>query len=278
VVESKAVGQRSLPGDGLTLLNWNIAKNNHWTNWQRELEAIAHQYKPQLFFFQEARLAPNRSVSFFDWDVARAKGPDPAGLTELAWHFAPNLVDTAGHRFGLLTAAHATTLSHRMFHSEFREPFIATPKVALIAEYPLAVAGSTARSVTLLTVNIHSLNFVSTAQFAAQLTQVEAAISHHLGPVIFAGDFNTWRAERMDWLEACMARLGLSRVIFDEDSDRQLKRFLRSDPLDHVFYRGLSLLPEKTRVIGTANTSDHKPMVVSFRIDPERSPLSGDQV
>ena len=37
---------------------------------------------------------------------------------------------------------------------------------------------------------------------------------------IFAGDFNTWRTERMNLLEAVTARLGLERVCFKPDCDR----------------------------------------------------------
>lgn len=262
VVESVAVGQLELNADRLCLLNWNIAKNNHRADWQRELGAIARDYNPQLFFFQEARLDLQTPDPLFGQGEKLSSELDP-GLEDLTWHFAPNLVEAdLSHGFGVLTAAHAGNLSHCMLHSEHKEPLISTPKVALITEYPLAGFDQ-----TLLTINIHSINFVRSYKFAAQLKQVAAAIAHHPGPIIFAGDFNTWRSERMDLLEASMASLGLSRVDFAEDCDRQLKRFLKSDPLDHVFYRGLELLPEETRVIGTVDSSDHKPMVVTFRMN-----------
>ena len=251
-----------LPGDRLCLLNWNIAKNNHRQDWQRELGAIAQAHNPQLFFLQEARLDLQTPDPLFGQGQQLSHDLDPS-LVDLSWHFAPNVVDAdRNHAFGVLTAAHAYNLSYCMIHSEHREPLLATPKVALIAEYPLAGTES-----TLLTINIHGINFVRSHKFAVQLRQIEAAIVHHLGPIIFAGDFNTWRPERMALLEASMARLGLSRVDFEEACDRQLKRFLKFDPLDHVFYRGLVLLPQETQVIGTAESSDHKPMVVTFKLE-----------
>jgi len=262
VVHSEPGLQPKLNPFRLTLLNWNIAKNNHLGDWQQELGAIALTHNPQLFFFQEARLDLNMPDPLFGQGEALSQELDPS-LEDLTWHFAPNLIEAdLGHGFGVLTAAHAGNLSHCMIHSEHREPLVATPKVALIAEYPLA-----GYEQTLLTINIHGINFVRTHKFAAQLQQIEAAIEHHTGPIVFAGDFNTWRSERMSLLEASMARLGLSRVDFAAECDRQLKRFLNSAPLDHVFYRGLVLLPEETQVIGDVEASDHKPMVVTFRIN-----------
>lgn len=247
----------------LCLLNWNIAKNNHRLDWQRELGAIALTHNPQLFFFQEARLDLQTPDPLFGQGQQLSQDLSN-NLADLTWHFAPNLVEAnRRHGFGVLTAAHGGNLSHCMIHSEHREPLIATPKVALIAEYALSGYGQ-----TLLTINIHGINFVRSHKFAAQLRQIEAAIAHHPGPIIFAGDFNTWRSQRMALLEASMARLGLNRVSFAKDCDRQLKRFLKSGPLDHVFYRGVELVAEETRVIATAESSDHKPMVVTFRIEP----------
>lgn len=248
----------------LCLLNWNIAKRNHRENFQRELGAIARVHTPQLFFFQEARLDLQTPDPLFGQGQQLSHNLSPS-LADLTWHFAPNLIAAGGrHGFGVLTAAHAYNLSHCMVQSLHREPLLATPKVALIAEYRLAGVEQ-----TLLTINIHGINFVRSHKFDAQLKQIEEAIAHHPGPIIFAGDFNTWRSQRMVLLEASMARLGLGRVDFAVDCDRQLKRFLKSDPLDHVFYRGLELVAEETRVLGTAVSSDHKPMVVTFRMNPD---------
>ncbi len=259
----------TLNGQRLCVLNWNIAKNNHRLDWQRELAAIARHHNPQLFLFQEARLDLKTPDPLFWRTSSNPPLPDHSSypsldpsLADLTWHFAPNLLQHQQRQlFGLLTAAHAYNLSHCMLHSEHAEPGLATPKVALLAEYPLANS-----SQTLLTANIHSINFVRTHKFFAQLVQVEAAIAHHAGPIIFAGDFNTWRPKRMVLLEAMTNRLGLAAVDFAANCDRHRKRFLGSAPLDHIFYRGLTAMPDTAQVIAETTTSDHKPMVVTFQL------------
>ena len=82
--------------------------------------------------------------------------------------------------------------------------------------------------------------------------------------MIVAGDFNTWNGQRMALLRSRMNDLGLTQVQFPPAHDRRLKRFLWSDPLDHVFYRGLAVRPGSAQVLHKLKSSDHVPMVVEF--------------
>ncbi|MCM1985128.1 endonuclease/exonuclease/phosphatase family protein [Lyngbya confervoides] len=239
----------------LCILNWNIAKQNYQLGWQQEFQAILRLYDPHLVFFQEASL----KWSGLDQIWASQAG---AMLPALNWHFTPNVMNQRRRMAsGLLTASTAESISQVCLHSHHREPLIKTPKAALITEYP--IAGMTS---TLLAINIHGINYVRSHQFEAQIHQMEAAISDHQGPLILAGDFNTWRPKRMQILLDCTMRLSLQQVTFSPSCHQQLKRFLGSDPLDHVFYRGLQLDSQRTKVLGNFTSSDHTPMVVTFEI------------
>ena len=243
----------------LCILNWNIAKRNHQAIWQQELGTIFHRYHPHLFFFQEVRLPGTVSAPLF------IPAPEGRLTLEFSWYFTPNVIHhRQGHVSGVLTASGAQALSSLALHSHHCEPLLQTPKVALVTEYP--IAGQTQ---TLLTINVHGINFVRSHKFQAQLHQIENASAHHTGPLILAGDFNTWRPKRMKMLLASVERLNLQLVHFTPNCHNKLKRFLRSDPLDHVFYRGLQLQPAATKVLGELESSDHKPMVVTFSIVPE---------
>lgn len=249
----------ALQHDHLCILNWNIAKRNHRMAWQQEFDHVFRRYHPDLCFLQEVRLPWPVLASLF---IPELEGRLPPNL---GWYFTPNLIHhRQGNASGVLTASISHTISNFALSSRHCEPFLKTPKVALVTEYP--IAGQTQ---TLLAINVHGINFVRSYQFQDQLHQIESAIAHHRGPLILAGDFNTWRPKRMQMLHDSVDRLNLKPVHFDTDCQNQLKRFLLSDPLDHVFYRGLKLQSEATKVLGELKSSDHKPMVVTFSILPE---------
>ncbi|MFM7448814.1 MAG: endonuclease/exonuclease/phosphatase family protein [Leptolyngbyaceae cyanobacterium] len=230
----------------ITVLNWNIAKNNHLPDCLDELALIFTTYQPDLVFLQELRLDQS----------------SPLTLAGMGWHFVPNFMDLRSqHQFGVLTASRARHVRHLPLHSQHREPILDTPKVTLITEYALSWSHQ-----TLLAANIHGINFVRTAKFQAQLEQLEMQLMHHDGPILLSGDFNTWNPKRMSCLLAMTQRLGLSAVEFAWDSHLQLKRFLLSDPLDHIFYRGMEPRSGSADVLINCEASDHKPMVVELQL------------
>lgn len=245
IIQHQPGTQLALDGRSIRVLNWNVAKNNHQSQWRRDFQSIARQYTPNLLFLQEARVIAERS---------------PIPNSRAGWHFAPNFqTPFLQTHFGVLTAAEADAASWQSLLTEHFEPFFNIPKVALITEYPLADMAQ-----TLMGVNMHGINFVSTAKFESQLYQLENAIAHHQGPIILSGDFNTWHFGRMDLLTELAARLGLMPVQFMAEHHQYLKRFLFSHPLDHIFYRGLTVKPDSAVVIPDLTSSDHAPMVVEF--------------
>lgn len=67
-------------------------------------------------------------------------------------------------------------------------------------------------------------------------------------------------------LDKMTRRLGLTRAEFPETDAQNIKRFLLSPPLDHIFYRGLRQNYVQARVLNHIQSSDHKPMLVEFQV------------
>lgn len=229
----------------IRVLNWNIAKNNHDRSWQKDFDDILDRYQPDLIFLQEVRLCTQ--LKHFE-------------LAELGWSFAPNFIDTYHNIYsGVLTASRASCVNRRAVVTEHFEPVSNTPKVSLVTEHPLAQG-------TLLTINSHLINFVDLAKFKTQLHELETAIAAHSGAIIFSGDFNTWNRSRWQLLDKMTRRLGLLRAQFSASDAQNIKRFLMSPPLDHIFYRGMRQNYLQARVLDHIHSSDHKPMLVEFHL------------
>jgi endonuclease/exonuclease/phosphatase (EEP) superfamily protein YafD len=138
------------------------------------------------------------------------------------------------------------------------EPWFGTRKATLITEYALSATDQ-----TLLVVNIHGINFaLGISDLEKQFAQARAVIAEHDGPVLFSGDFNTWRSERTRVLEEMLASLGLTALEFDVD---HRKRFF-GWALDHIYVRGL--YSENATTL-QSDASDHNPMAVRLRLSEE---------
>lgn len=179
---------------------------------------------------------------------------------EYAYHVAASFADKWDDHIvtGVGTASMASPLSASWLRSFHREPVIATPKMAIITEYSLADTDK-----TLLTANIHAINFVSAEKHRHMLEELEAALSGHRGPMILAGDFNTWTNDKTRSLRQMAQRLGLTEVSFSNDDRTRVF----GNALDWVFARELSV--ETARVHGSVTGSDHKPMEVAFKLSEQ---------
>jgi len=138
------------------------------------------------------------------------------------------------------------------------EPWFGTRKATLVTEY-----GLTGSDDTLLVINIHGINFTfGVDELGKQFSQARAVIDAHDGPVLFSGDFNTWRGQRAKVLEEMLAGLGMTALEYDVD---YRKRFL-GQALDHIYVRGL--YSEHATTLDS-QASDHNPMAVRLRLAEE---------
>lgn len=242
--------QPSSHQQSIKILSWNIAKNNHDKGWTREFLAIVEQYQPDKIFLQEVRLCAERQSI-----------PE---LAEMGWSFAPNFIDTLSNAYsGVLIATRADRLHSQSIITDHTEPITNTPKVSLFAEYSLK-NDAIEDAKNLLAVNTHLINFVDLSKFSAQLQALENVLAQHTGAIIFSGDFNTWNHARWEMLSQMTTRIGLTPVAFTAEDTQKIKSFLRSPPLDYIFYRGFRQKPLSATVIDTITSSDHNPLLVEL--------------
>jgi endonuclease/exonuclease/phosphatase (EEP) superfamily protein YafD len=84
----------------------------------------------------------------------------------------------------------------------------------------------------------------------------------HAGPIILAGDFNTWSDARMNVVEQLAAGQGLQSVTFQHKQPA----WHFGHQVDHIYYRGLTPLHSHvTRV----ESSDHYPLTVIFSLNTD---------
>ena len=160
-----------------------------------------------------------------------------------------------GFEAGVLTASSVPAI----FSCGLRttEPLIRVPKTILINLYSL-----TGSEQILLVANIHGINFtLGTDTYTEQITAMSLIIEQHNGPMIIAGDFNSWSNERLAIIKVMTEKLSLKNLNYA--SKNRVRIF--GNALDHVFYSGLEILTEETIKV---TSSDHNPIKVVFRLLP----------
>ncbi|KLV06429.1 endonuclease [Photobacterium aquae] len=224
-----------LDQDGnLTVSVWNIYKQQR-DNWRKELETISDTSR--LVLLQEASLTSGLKdyLDAASWKVRMANAfkflNTPAGVMNLS---SVNAKSTCAYLA--------------------MEPWLRLPKSALLSEFNLS------NGQTLAVVNLHGVNFaLGLEEYKEQFETLKRVLDKHIGPIILAGDFNTWRQGRLDIVNAFAKSLGLKDAVLAQD--RRVKVF--GKPLDHLYYRGLDLTKAEAP---TTDASDHNPIIASFRL------------
>jgi endonuclease/exonuclease/phosphatase (EEP) superfamily protein YafD len=124
----------------------------------------------------------------------------------------------------------------------------------LATVYPLSAVEP-----SLLVVNSHIINFVSFEKYKAHLNQVFQTLEHHAGPILLAGDFNTWNGKRLKYFSDRARAFALEEV----PMKRQPKLSHLLQHLDHIYCRGLEVVDAKVHT--DIHTSDHYPISLSLR-------------
>lgn len=222
----------------IRLITWNIHKNGD-KGWDRDLARFVADHS--IVLLQEARL-----------NSALQTVLERAGHSWiLASAFLMNERDT-----GVLSAATIAPIAACMLRQV--EPVIGLPKTALLTRY--ALAGS---DQTLMVANLHSINVSPPiGAYSAQLEAVAGVLQSHRGPMILAGDLNTWTEGRREVLDTIAARLGLREVPLD--SDRRSRFWGRQ--VDHILVRGIDVVGAEAIEV---DSSDHNPVRATLRIRVE---------
>ncbi len=234
VSSAEASHTRFLDPAKINLLIWNTHKGQE-AGWLEEFERLS--VDQDLLVLQEAYLKDGlrdflRSRTFA-WDLATT--------------FMRYRVET-----GVMTASPVAPTSACVQRT--MEPLFSLPKSTLISRYPIKGSNE-----TLLVGNIHAINFtLGTAAFRSQLDRLASELDAHDGPMIVAGDFNSWSESRLSVLEEVLVDTrSMRQVAFNDKHPREIF----GHTVDRVYYRGLTVA--KSRVL-EAHTSDHAPIWVQF--------------
>lgn len=245
-IENHEYSHKLLINKNISLLNWNIQKKNKDPVWEAEFKDLIEQYTPEIILLQESQFQKGlENILHFE---------------HYGFIFAPNFLDIFKSRHsGVLTASTANHQSVEVIRSYAFEPLIKVPKIFLSTTYVIEN-----ESKELLVLNIHAINFVGFWKFISQVQQLEYSIRCHDGPVILSGDFNTWNRKRTRILDQILTACGLEKVHFDDKHAKNIKSFLFNIPLDHIYYKGLTVdsSPEALKT----KSSDHNPLLVRFKL------------
>ncbi len=243
---------RLLP-ERLTLVTWNTQKL-HDPEIAQDLSNLIGRHRPDLVFLQEVKI-------------------DQLKLDKMSGHFAKawSYPWPGGPTVGALTLSNSSPISILPVLTEWREFFVTSPKVSLITEHPLP------QGKTLLAVNVHLLNFEIWEPFMlrAQLRDLELVMAEHEGPIIMAGDFNTWSEARLALVDDLVRRLQLEEATgfphgrTTGDLDSTLLHWVFGVhpelPLDRVYSRGFEAV--SVQVLPN-DSSDHRPVLVTLTLNP----------
>lgn len=214
----------------MNLLLWNIYKGKKEVFLQTELKKLGKDI--DLFLLQEVVTSPqmlnfwSSHFSHLNFEISKSFkliGSDSHTGVGIGYKSKPQWIE--------------------YLKTQDREMFLFTPKSSIIAELDHD-------NKNFLIVCTHLLNFVPTAVFSKSLYQLAARVADYHGPMIFAGDFNTWNYKRYLILKNIMKDLKLEHVEF-EDDQRTLK-------LDHLFIRDFDVL--STKLHSEIKGSDHLPI------------------
>ena len=167
--------------------------------------------------------------------------------TELAWALARAFETGNGNYTGVATGSSVVAQTRMGYRTIPEEPVTNTPKTMLLSDYNLE------NGKVLRVLNVHAINFVGNSAFEIQVQQIVTLMKNHKGPMIVAGDFNTWSGSRKRYLFKSLAAINLLPV--------ELEKHGLLD-LDHVFIRDLNVI--RKNVFEEIDSSDHKPILVEL--------------
>jgi len=232
--------EKELNPNSIKILVWNMYKGSNET-WEQDFEKLSMDQ--DILITQEMYLN-EMMIDIFE------------NHQGYGYHTATSFMYLPSRtRTGVASASKVRPTSFKYQRSRVLEPVIETPKMALETFYKLKGTDQ-----ELMVVNIHAINFVSSLALATQLKDLAKDIKKFKGPVIFAGDFNTWSKDKLYFMNKIIIEgLGMREVKFKEDNRKKVF----GNIIDYVFIKGLEVVESKS--YGDIEGSDHTPMTVELR-------------
>jgi len=230
---------KKLMGPKIEILLWNVFKCQK-KRWLEDFLVLTK--KKDLILLQEAILN-----SPFDSHFNRS--------LQHQWIMASSFKNIKTNiETGVKTGSTVGVKQHYFSASTHSEPITKTKKMLLTTEYPLDVMNQ-----SLLVVNSHIINFVSFEKFRTHIDQVFQTMKDHNGPLLLAGDFNTWNSKRLKYFHDRAISFSLKEV----ELTRQPRLTHLFKHLDHIYYRDLKFI--EAHVHTNIHSSDHYPISLSLR-------------
>ncbi len=238
----------------ITLVSWNAQKGSD-VRFRADMAHLLVQHNPDFVLMQEATE---------DLLIHQGIGGHFAG----SWRYP----FPKGPTIGLMTLSKVPPGQLMPLPTRHREFFVTAPKLSLATQYPLPDGRN------LLLINVHILAFERgrNKAVAEQLQGLKVVMLAHEGPIILAGDFNTWNRQRLGMLEQLASELGLTEVVGFPDGRRTGGTGYRwADkvygiswdlPLDRIYYRGFSAYSAE---ILPYDSSDHAALLVKLALHSE---------
>lgn len=224
--------------DTFGVLCWNVYKKN----------SKNPAFKPYL-----ENMTAGRGIDFLLFQEANFRDDNYFTLPNFAFDAAANL-EYRGEFYGVLSASRVESKHAQAYLSEGKESLIGPHKSLLLSTYTFEDGSE------LLILNVHVINFRENQRYHKELERFLNLMSHHEGPMIIAGDFNSWNKKRMQRLHEIREKLALNAVPFKQTD--KVKSFM-GNHLDFIFYRGVEIVDFS--VDRDHGLSDHNPLFARFR-------------
>ena len=128
-------------------------------------------------------------------------------LEGVSWAFGKSFKFRHNHiETGVALGSKLEVQDYTLVRGSEKELLFWTPKVSLIADLKLR---------NTLLVNTHVVNFTTTSRFKLFMEDLVDRITHHHGPIIFAGDFNTWSLTRWHQLLELLEKYNITHHHFE---------------------------------------------------------------
>mgnify|MGYP005994722347 CR=1 FL=1 len=229
-------------GPEIDVLIWNVFKCKK-KGWQEDFISLCRD--KDLILLQEA-------IANSPLDTHFKKS------TKYQWIMARSFRDLRTNlETGIKTGSTVAAQTKMIMASLHSEPFSKTKKMLLSTIYPLS-----GRQDSLLVINAHIINFVSFIKFKAHLDSISVVLEQHNGPVLLAGDFNTWNRKRLKYFNA----LALSFSLTEVGLTRKPKMIHLFQHLDHIYCKGFDIVDAK--VLTNIRSSDHHPLHLTLQLNP----------
>ena len=197
----------------LKIMIWNMAEKSD-KFWKKEILSFSKDV--DLILLQEIAMDDHQVFSFFESEVFHG------------FHMAFSFIRLKKNKkTGVAIGSKAKPSSFSFTRSD-KELLYRTPKNISFATFELCRGDC-----NVLVVNAHMLWLSFFDAYRRQLEDIKQIVQVHEGPVIVAGDFNTWNGKRVNLMKHYMELLGLSKVVFK--NKKGITHPLTHMALDHIF-------------------------------------------